>query len=224
MAKLLKRIVASTGAAVLATSLLVTPSFGAPITPELQIDTSDQTFETLRSNMPQGDRVKFDRLSGAQQQELLIAALDPESTFNAGTGKWKNVKETDSSGAVAAVAQPADLNFGQMAATKRKTDSHKKSWKMFGITYASVEARMTYQYNGKTVTSINSCGGFYTNLIPLRTIQSIPSQYFESKKTKAVCEITWHVTKSGGIQEGKAVQGLRVSGKGVRIGYWDYDA
>ncbi|WP_313813277.1 hypothetical protein [Glutamicibacter sp.] len=116
------------------------------------------------------------------------------------------------------------LDIAEAAAVKRKTDTHKKNWKLFGITYASLEARMTYQYNGKTVTAINSCGGFYTNLVPLRTIQSIPSQYFESKKTKAVCEIRWHMTKSGGIQVGDAVQGLRVNGKGSRIAYWDYDA
>ena len=217
----LKRVLALAVASILATATFTSPALAST---SLADESGKISIEDLRTNLPKGERVKFDKLSLSQQEAVLSAALHPESMFNAGRGKWKSVKEETVGGAEESVSEPS-VSIAQPAATvRRKTDTHKKTWSMLGIKYASLEARMTYRYNGSKVTSIDSCGGFYTNIVPLRSVQSIPTSYRESKNTKAVCEITWHISKSGGIQNGKSVQGLRVSGKGKRIAYWDYDA
>lgn len=216
-----KRAISAMGVLGLAFSLFAAPA-SAGVT--VSGDGKEANFKTLRTNLDKEDRLKFEKLSTDQQEKVLAAALNPESIFKAGTGDWKEVQETTLTGSVASPSNTALTGIAQTAAVKKKTDTHKKTWKLFGVKYASLEARMTYQYNGKTVTAINSCGGFYSNLIPLRKIQSIATPYFESKKTKAVCEITWQVSKVGGLMEGKSVQGLRVDGKGSRVAFWDYDA
>lgn len=120
----LKRVLAIAVASILATVAFSSP---ASASTSLAVESGKIALEDLRANLPQGERGKFDKLSQSQQEAVLSAALDPESMFHAGEGKWKSVKEETVVGDEGSVNKPS-LPIAEPAATvRRKTDTHKKT-------------------------------------------------------------------------------------------------
>ncbi|WP_313813275.1 hypothetical protein [Glutamicibacter sp.] len=77
MTNILKRVISVAGSFLLASTLFATPALAATAAPMPSGGAEQSSLQTLRSNMPQSDRARFDKLSSGQQQELLAAALDP---------------------------------------------------------------------------------------------------------------------------------------------------
>ncbi len=94
--------------------------------------------------------------------------------------------------------------------TYEVTASYRWTWKIAGITYASIRIEYAYVTNGTSVLRDHTCTSDYTNYIPFRSIAHSESHYVSSGKGN--CSTSYTIHKGNGILVDSAIYHIRVNG------------
>lgn len=180
---------------------------------------SESQFE---NNLSPNDLEKWDALSQDQRRDALAAMSDPRFGDPGQVASLNN----DYKNADVAMRHEEERPLGTAIqtvsptlVTGSRTSYLKDSFKVVGITVASVTTNARYNYSGSRVTGVSYCGGSYQNLIPGRQLTSY--NYHSLSSGNLTCKVDWNMTTLWGAGGSRsATQGFRVNGNGTFLAKW----
>lgn len=194
------------------------PALATPL--ELN-DSSKISESDFRSNLNARDREIWDSHSPSERQDALAAMSDPRFS-NASELDTLNAEYPRADVAVITTGNPASSPAQALVAPNVRTGSRtsyvKDSFKVIGITVASVTTNARYSYSGTRVTHVSYCSGDYRNLIPGRQLSSF--NYHSISNGSLTCKVDWKMTTAWGTGSRSATQGFRVNGSGKFLKQW----
>lgn len=101
---------------------------------------------------------------------------------------------------------------------------YEKTWTILGVAYASTKLTYDFEIDGVNVTNSLSCTPTFSNLIPLRTVNTAPEHFVADGK--GTCKTVWTVVKGAGTPaeyQASSEQGLRTNGAGDIEAQWGPD-